>query len=200
MKNASDGQEIAHQPETTLSSIAVPTEPATETEVPRETVPATEVPTSEPLVSDSVTDQSQPIGDASNGESSVEKATTTRQNNKPSDIPATEPVTTTTDTQQQHPSSAPADFSDAFNSTAAAPSPSSNLPQTVFHVKWYDSLLRKQPIIMQSVNGPCPLLAIVNCLLLQQKIDLPAETEHVSAETLCSVLGELFRARTELVL
>lgn len=36
------------------------------------------------------------------------------------------------------------------------------------------------PILLQDVNGPCPLLAIMNVLLLRQSIDLPAGAGEVT--------------------
>jgi hypothetical protein len=40
-----------------------------------------------------------------------------------------------------------------------------------FHlIKWIDFNFEQLPILLQNVNGPCPLLAIVNILLLQKRV------------------------------
>lgn len=39
-------------------------------------------------------------------------------------------------------------------------------------VKWITWKEKKTPIITQSENGPCPLLAIMNTLFLRWKVDL----------------------------
>ena len=65
----------------------------------------------------------------------------------------------------------------------------SALPQTLFYIKRFKTALKEQPIILQSVNGPCPLIAIVNCLLLQQRVELSVDSECITASSLCSLLG-----------
>ncbi|KAF2744435.1 hypothetical protein M011DRAFT_408667 [Sporormia fimetaria CBS 119925] len=43
------------------------------------------------------------------------------------------------------------------------------------HIRWLDSTvnqIRESPILTQNVNGPCPLLALVNALVLSTPIDL----------------------------
>lgn len=75
----------------------------------------------------------------------------------------------------------------------------SNLPQTIFYVKEFKTLLKDdQQIILQSVNGPCPLIAIVNCLLLQQRLTLPASIEYITATSLCSLLGNYLLDKAQL--
>jgi len=46
-------------------------------------------------------------------------------------------------------------------------------------------------IISQSSNGPCPLLAIVNVLLLRGKLSLPEGCQVISAEQLLEYLADL---------
>ncbi|KAI9710448.1 MAG: hypothetical protein M1812_007416 [Candelaria pacifica] len=51
------------------------------------------------------------------------------------------------------------------------------------HINWYDSTstsLRQSPILVQNANGPCPLLALVNALVLST----PAGLETALVETL----------------
>lgn len=40
-----------------------------------------------------------------------------------------------------------------------------------FHlIKWIDFNYEQLPILLQNVNGPCPLIAIFNILLLQKRV------------------------------
>ncbi|KFP69782.1 Protein FAM63A, partial [Acanthisitta chloris] len=63
-------------------------------------------------------------------------------------------------------------------------------------VKWIDWKGERTPVIMQSENGPCPLLAIMNILFLQWKaswehgVKLPPQKEVVTAEELMAHLGD----------
>ncbi|TMS39075.1 hypothetical protein L596_005657 [Steinernema carpocapsae] len=57
---------------------------------------------------------------------------------------------------------------------------------------WPQGTSRRVPIIMQDENGPCPLLAVVNCLTLQGCIRLPpSDINHgeISLATLTNVVG-----------
>ena len=47
----------------------------------------------------------------------------------------------------------------------------------------------KIAIVTQNENGPCPLLSIVNVLLLQRKLTLPEGCEVISAEQLLEHIG-----------
>ncbi|XP_059899846.1 ubiquitin carboxyl-terminal hydrolase MINDY-1 isoform X2 [Gadus macrocephalus] len=57
-------------------------------------------------------------------------------------------------------------------------------------VKWITWKEKKTPIITQSENGPCPLLAIMNTLFLRWKAKLPPQTEVITTEDLMAHLGE----------
>ena len=50
---------------------------------------------------------------------------------------------------------------------------------------------RPVQIVLQNLNGPCPLLAITNVLLLAGKLSLHADRNHVSYRHLVEMLGEL---------
>ncbi|XP_029977199.1 ubiquitin carboxyl-terminal hydrolase MINDY-1 isoform X3 [Salarias fasciatus] len=64
-------------------------------------------------------------------------------------------------------------------------------PQPAYYlVKWITWKDKKTPVITQSQNGPCPLLAIMNTLFLRWKANLPAQTEVVTTEDLMAHLGE----------
>jgi len=64
-----------------------------------------------------------------------------------------------------------------------------NNTEKVFDIKWIDWNEKKTAIIMQNVNGPCPLLALINVLLLSNKIEVGRSKENVSFEYLCTQLA-----------
>lgn len=79
----------------------------------------------------------------------------------------------------------------SFSEGAAASKP--DMPESsesVYQIKWIYFKRNKVPIITQNENGPCPLLAIMNVLLLQDRIHLIPETEMVSANQLMAHLGD----------
>ena len=55
--------------------------------------------------------------------------------------------------------------------------------EDTYHIKWIDWFDEKIPLITQNKNGPCPLLAIFNVLLLSKRVSN-------------SKLGNFFRRRT----
>ncbi|XP_029919544.1 ubiquitin carboxyl-terminal hydrolase MINDY-1 [Myripristis murdjan] len=77
----------------------------------------------------------------------------------------------------------------AAAAAAAAPEPEPSMP-AYYLVKWITWKEKKTPIITQSENGPCPLLAIMNTLFLRWKAKLPAQTEVITTEDLMAHLGE----------
>ncbi|XP_078526760.1 ubiquitin carboxyl-terminal hydrolase MINDY-1 [Lissotriton helveticus] len=83
---------------------------------------------------------------------------------------------------------APHEASDA----TASRSPG-NEPETDYYfVKWINWKGERTPIITQSENGPCPLLAIMNILFLRWKVKLPPQKEVITSEELMAYLGECF--------
>uniref|UniRef100_A0A914UQZ2 Ubiquitin carboxyl-terminal hydrolase n=1 Tax=Plectus sambesii TaxID=2011161 RepID=A0A914UQZ2_9BILA len=60
----------------------------------------------------------------------------------------------------------------------------------IYHVKWIDFYKTKTPIVTQNENGPCPMLAIMNVLLLRGQVDLPPEAEVVTGAQLIERLGD----------
>eukprot|EP00062_Callorhinchus_milii_P002299 gi/632938352/ref/XP_007904636.1/ PREDICTED: protein FAM63B isoform X2 [Callorhinchus milii] len=62
--------------------------------------------------------------------------------------------------------------------------------QSVYHIKWIKWKAENTPVITQNENGPCPLLAIMNVLLLARKIKLPPMMEIITAEQLMEYLGD----------
>ncbi|KAK1802277.1 hypothetical protein P4O66_021943 [Electrophorus voltai] len=62
--------------------------------------------------------------------------------------------------------------------------------QSIYHIKWIKWKDENTPIITQNENGPCPLLAIMNVLLLAWKVKLPPMMEIITAEQLMEYLGD----------
>ncbi|XP_068188608.1 ubiquitin carboxyl-terminal hydrolase MINDY-1 isoform X2 [Antennarius striatus] len=79
---------------------------------------------------------------------------------------------------------------EATGGAAAAASDAEPSTPAYYLVKWITWKEKKTPIITQSENGPCPLLAIMNTLFLRWKANLPAQTEVVTTEDLMTHLGE----------
>ncbi|NXL65954.1 MINY1 hydrolase, partial [Chordeiles acutipennis] len=74
-----------------------------------------------------------------------------------------------------------------------AQSPSREAEVDFYCVKWITWKGERTPVIMQSENGPCPLLAIMNILFLQWKasgVKLPPQKEVITAEELMAHLGD----------
>ncbi|XP_042327331.1 ubiquitin carboxyl-terminal hydrolase MINDY-2 isoform X2 [Sceloporus undulatus] len=62
--------------------------------------------------------------------------------------------------------------------------------QSVYHLKWVRWKEENTPVVTQNENGPCPLLAIMNVLLLAWKVKLPPMMEIITAEQLMEYLGD----------
>ncbi|NXP53082.1 MINY1 hydrolase, partial [Heliornis fulica] len=78
-----------------------------------------------------------------------------------------------------------------------ARTPSREAEADFYCVKWISWKGERTPVITQSENGPCPLLAIMNILLLQWKatsrcfqVKLPPQKEVITAEELMAHLGD----------
>ena len=63
----------------------------------------------------------------------------------------------------------------------------------IYHVKWISWNSNKIPIVTQNSNGPCPMLAIANVLLLRGKMKLQDGCEMISSEQLLEHLGTKLR-------
>ncbi|XP_037681973.1 ubiquitin carboxyl-terminal hydrolase MINDY-1 isoform X1 [Choloepus didactylus] len=69
--------------------------------------------------------------------------------------------------------------------------PRARQPEPDFYcVKWIPWKGERTPIITQSSNGPCPLLAIMNILFLQWKVKLPPQKEVITSDELMAHLGD----------
>ena len=74
-------------------------------------------------------------------------------------------------------------------STELSKSNASSELGNIFQVKWIGWRSNRVPIITQNSNGPCPMLAIANILLLRGKMELQDGCEMVSSEQLIELLG-----------
>lgn len=62
--------------------------------------------------------------------------------------------------------------------------------EIVYKTKVIQFLGRKTPIILQNDNGPCPLLAICNILLLRNSLNLGVDAPEVSLQKLLALVAE----------
>lgn len=62
--------------------------------------------------------------------------------------------------------------------------------ESLYHIKWIKWKGINTPIITQNENGPCPLLAIVNVLLLQRRINLPSQQTYITSGQLMEYIGD----------
>lgn len=69
------------------------------------------------------------------------------------------------------------------------PRPLEHAVQDEYKVRWISCKGHKYPVIMQSHNGPCPLLAVANALALLGKIELPQNVQKISFEQLAQILS-----------
>uniref|UniRef100_A0A8C5R3G0 Ubiquitin carboxyl-terminal hydrolase n=1 Tax=Leptobrachium leishanense TaxID=445787 RepID=A0A8C5R3G0_9ANUR len=72
----------------------------------------------------------------------------------------------------------------------ASRSPENGAGVDYYFVKWINWKGERTPIITQSENGPCPLLAIMNILFLRWKVKLPPQKEVITSEELMAHLGD----------
>ncbi|XP_072046036.1 ubiquitin carboxyl-terminal hydrolase MINDY-2-like [Amphiura filiformis] len=82
---------------------------------------------------------------------------------------------------------------EAENSSGGATSSSTQSDKSsvqAYHVKWIKWHDQTAPIITQNENGPCPLIAIMNVLLLRGTVTIPQMVEIVSADQLVQYLGD----------
>jgi hypothetical protein len=66
-----------------------------------------------------------------------------------------------------------------------------DIDDCIYHLKWIMWHDRKAPIVTQNENGPCPLIAISNILLLRGKIVLPTVMEIITAKQLMEYIGDM---------
>eukprot|EP00297_Palpitomonas_bilix_P000716 CAMPEP_0113900628 /NCGR_PEP_ID=MMETSP0780_2-20120614/20788_1 /TAXON_ID=652834 /ORGANISM="Palpitomonas bilix" /LENGTH=241 /DNA_ID=CAMNT_0000893119 /DNA_START=263 /DNA_END=985 /DNA_ORIENTATION=+ /assembly_acc=CAM_ASM_000599 len=64
----------------------------------------------------------------------------------------------------------------------------SGVDDAIFPIKRIKFLGREVPILLQNVNGPCPLLAMANALLLKNEIQIRPSLSFLTVEELLSIL------------
>ena len=79
---------------------------------------------------------------------------------------------------------------DKTESAESATDPEKQVLESLYHIKWIKWKGINTPIITQNENGPCPLLAIVNVLLLQRRINIPSLQEIVTSGQLMEYIGD----------
>lgn len=97
---------------------------------------------------------------------------------------------------EDHSASIAKNDSDSSNTIAiltnvsSNPFPSSDNSSQEYHLKWvkWQGSQSKLPIVTQNSNGSCPLLAIINVLLLRKNITFPPIIEMVTASQLMDYL------------
>lgn len=63
--------------------------------------------------------------------------------------------------------------------------------KNVYHIKWIEWSEQTTPIVTQNENGPCPLLAIFNFLLLSKRTSLPDSAEFISSTQIISRIADI---------
>ena len=101
----------------------------------------------------------------------------------PSTSSETTPATTTHESHQHEPDAQP------IRSETTSTKDESD-PESTYYLKWVQWNEGKIPIVMQSINGPCPLIATMNVLLLRERVKLPSMLEQITATQLLGYIGE----------
>nr|XP_039261693.1 ubiquitin carboxyl-terminal hydrolase MINDY-2-like [Styela clava] len=63
--------------------------------------------------------------------------------------------------------------------------------QSLYHVKWISWRNERTPIVTQNENGPCPLLAIFNVLLLSRKVTLGSDVEIMTSNQITAHVADV---------
>lgn len=79
-----------------------------------------------------------------------------------------------------------ADVSDPGHQSSSA----ARSPVLQYHLKWINWMSAKTPIVTQNLNGPCPLLAIINVMILKRRIQLPPMMDVITDDQLMEYLGD----------
>ncbi|KAF8788353.1 Ubiquitin carboxyl-terminal hydrolase MINDY-1 like protein [Argiope bruennichi] len=61
---------------------------------------------------------------------------------------------------------------------------------SIYQIKWISRNGCKSPIITQNENGPCPLIAITNVLIMKGRITVPSLADFITTENLMAYLGD----------
>jgi hypothetical protein len=80
---------------------------------------------------------------------------------------------------------------EADSTSQPKPVQEKDIENCIYHLKWIMWHDKKTPIVTQNENGPCPLIAISNILLLRGKIILPSVMEIITAKELMDYIGDM---------
>ncbi|CAF3438241.1 unnamed protein product [Rotaria socialis] len=70
------------------------------------------------------------------------------------------------------------------------PSTIRRINDNLYLIKWIEFNHQRTPILLQNLNGPCPLIAIANILLLRNRIHLNSNAGEISTERLIAIIAE----------
>ena len=73
---------------------------------------------------------------------------------------------------------------------SAAAGAGQHVSDMAHHIKWVQFHGARSPVITQNVNGPCPLLALINVMLLKGKVQLPSALEVITIGQLMDYIGD----------
>ncbi|OUM69611.1 hypothetical protein PIROE2DRAFT_2479, partial [Piromyces sp. E2] len=60
----------------------------------------------------------------------------------------------------------------------------------------YQGIIQQKNIITQNINGPCPLLALCNILILRGDISIPLKKTEITYEEIIDILGDYIARNT----
>jgi hypothetical protein len=60
----------------------------------------------------------------------------------------------------------------------------------------YQGIIQQKNIITQNINGPCPLLALCNILILRGDISIPLKKKEITYEEIIDILGDYIARNT----
>jgi hypothetical protein len=80
---------------------------------------------------------------------------------------------------------------EADSASPLKPVQEKDIDNCIYHLKWIMWHDKKTPIVTQNENGPCPLIAISNILLLRGKIIIPSVLEIITAKQLMDYIGDM---------
>jgi len=66
-----------------------------------------------------------------------------------------------------------------------------DIDNNIYHVKWISFSGSECGVITQNINGPCPLISIINVLSLRGRLKLPSSCQVISAEQLLENLADM---------
>ena len=124
-------------------------------------------------------------------ECSGERPTPAPESEKSYSHPEVEPPQRPTD-DDPSPSNIDNNDSDTVNSSRAIEISleAGNVDNSLYYTKWIKFNEFETPIVTQNENGPCPLIAIMNVLLLRRLLHLHESEEYTNTTSLMKHIGQ----------